>query len=93
MADNLHMLRSHLGLTQDEIAKIIGVSRHTVLSIENQSREMSWNTFLSLILLFTKNERTDKLMNILGIYTDELNDFLKLRGRVKVRQGAKNKAN
>ncbi len=82
MADNLHMLRSRLGLTQDEIAKMIGVSRHTILSIESKKREMSWNTFLSLILVFTKNRDTDKLLNILEIYTDDLNAHLKLRWTV-----------
>ena len=43
---------------------------------------MSWNTFLSLILVFTKNRDTDKLLNILEIYTDDLNAHLKLRWTV-----------
>ncbi len=78
MTENLPMLRTKLGLTQEELAEKIGVSRSTVVSIENRKRDMTWNTFLSLILLFTKNENTNKLLNVLEIYTDELNDFIKI---------------
>ena len=77
MTDNLPMLRTRLGLTQEELADKIGVSRNTILSIENKKREMTWNTFLSLILLFTKNESTNKLLNVLDIYTDEFHVFIK----------------
>ena len=37
---------------------------------------MTWNTFLSLILLFIKNESTNKLLNVLEIYTDEFHGFI-----------------
>ena len=77
MTDNLPMLRTRLGLTQEELANKIGVSRSTILAIENNQREMTWNTFLSLMLLFTKNETTNKLLKVLDIYTEEFNDFIK----------------
>ena len=76
MTDNLPMLRRCLDLTQEELADKIGVSRSTIISIENKKREMTWNTFLSLILLFTKNEGTNKLLNVLEIYTDEFHSFI-----------------
>ena len=76
MTDNLPMLRRCLDLTQEELADKIGVSRSTIISIENKKREMTWNTFLSLMLLFTKNEGTNKLLNILEIYTDEFHSFI-----------------
>ncbi len=79
MTKNLPMLRTALGLTQEELADKIGVSRSTIISIENKKRDMTWNTFLSLVLLFIKNPNTDKLLNVLEIYTDELNEFIKLR--------------
>lgn len=77
MTDNLPMLRTRLGLTQEELANKIGVSRSTILAIENNQREMTWNTFLSLMLLFTENETTNKLLKVLDIYTEEFNDFIK----------------
>ncbi len=76
MTDNLPMLRRCLDLTQEELADKIGVSRSTIISIENRKREMTWNTFLSLMLLFTKNEGTNKLLNVLEIYTDEFHSFI-----------------
>lgn len=79
MTESLPMLRTCLGLTQEELADKIGCSRSTVVSIENRKREMTWNTFLSLMLLFTKNEATDKLLNVLDIYTEDFNDFIKQR--------------
>ena len=80
MTDNLPMLRTRLELTQEELANKIGVSRSTIISIENKKREMTWNTFLSLVLVFIKHEETNKLLNVLEIYTDDFNDFIKTRG-------------
>ena len=79
MTDNLQMLRVRLGLTQVQMAQMIGVGRQTYLIIENKKRKMSWNMFLSLLMVFTKNKETDPLLNVIGIYTDELNDYLKLQ--------------
>lgn len=79
MTENLPMLRTRLELTQYELAEKIGVSRSTIIAIENKKRDMTWNTFLSLMLLFTKNEDTNKLLNVLEIYTEEFNDFIKDR--------------
>ena len=78
MTENLPVLRAKLGITQEDLAEKIGISRSTIVSIENKKREMTWNTFLSLILVFTKNEETNKLLNVMEIYTDELHDFIKI---------------
>jgi len=77
MADNLPVLRKKLGITQEELAEMIGVSRSTLASIEGKKRDMTWNMFLSLQLVFTKNKETDKLLNAMEIYTDEFNEFIK----------------
>lgn len=76
MTDNLPMLRTRLGMTQEELAEIIGVSRSTVLSIENKKRDMTWNTFLSLMYLFTNNQVTDKLLTVLEIKTPEFGAYI-----------------
>jgi DNA-binding XRE family transcriptional regulator len=77
MVDNLQMLRVRLGLTQSELADVLGISRHTIMNIESKKREMTWNNFLALVLLFAKNEETNKLLGVLEIYTDEFNNFIK----------------
>ena len=45
--------------------------------IETKKRKLTWNTFLSLVLLFDKNEDTAVLLRALGIYTDELEAYFK----------------
>ena len=75
MVENLPTLRKKLGVSQEELAGMIGVSRSTIAAIENKKRPLSWNMFLSLLLIFTKNDETDKLLSVLEIYTDELNSF------------------
>ena len=79
MTDNLQMLRIRLGLTQSQLAEIIGIGRHTYMSIENKKSKMPWYIFLSLLMVFTKNESTNILLEATGIYTNQLNDYLKLR--------------
>ena len=79
MAENLPILSKKMNVTQAELAALIGVSRNTLVYIETGKKTMTWNMFLSLILIFTKNKETDKLLNVLEIYTDELNDFIKQR--------------
>lgn len=72
MAENLPTLRTRLGLSQTQLADCIGVTRQTISSIENQVRELSWTNFLSLLFLFLQNADTAKLLPVMGIYTDEL---------------------
>ena len=75
MAENLPVLRAKLGLTQSELADIIGVSRQTIATAETGAREMSWSTFISLLFLFRHNEPTNALLPILGIFTPELSSM------------------
>ena len=79
MTDNLPTLRKRMDISQAEFAALIGVSRSTLAAIENQKRPMTWNMFLALLLIFTKNKETDKLLSAMEIYTDELNGIIKHR--------------
>ena len=83
MVENLPVLRKKLDVSQAELAEMIGVSRSTLTALENKKRPMTWNVFLSLILIFTKNKETDALLNVLEIYTDDLNEFIKIRSAEK----------
>lgn len=77
MTDNLPILRKKLNLTQEGFAVIVGVDRSTIAAIENHKRPMSWSLFLASLMVFTKNKETDKLLNVLDIYTDEFNEYIK----------------
>ncbi|MBQ2943296.1 MAG: helix-turn-helix domain-containing protein [Ruminococcus sp.] len=76
MTDNLPVLRARLNMTQEDLANKIGLSRGTIISIENNKRPMTWSTFMSLILLFSHNERTSKLLDAMDIFTQELHNYL-----------------
>ena len=72
MAENLPVLRAKLGISQSELADMIGVTRQTLSSAESGSRELAWNNFISILYIFTQNEATLPLLTVLGIYTPEL---------------------
>ena len=62
---------------REDLATLIGVSRSIVILFEKGQRQMTWNTFLSLILIFSKNLDTNELMKELDICTDELENILR----------------
>lgn len=76
MTNNLKVLRNKLNLTQNELAGKIGVSRQTIVNIENKKRVMSWNTFVALIAIFRAKSDTSDLLCHFSIYTAALNNYL-----------------
>ena len=76
MTDNLPALRAKLGLSQDEVSNIIGISRQTYCAIETQKRKMSWNNFISLLFLFWYNEKTKVLVSAIDVFPEELQTAL-----------------
>lgn len=85
MAENLPMLRAKLGINQEKLAGTIGITRQTLSSIENRTRDMSWPTFISLLFLFAQNEETKKLLPVLGIYDTELERSFSFTDLTKLR--------
>jgi len=65
-------LRARLGISQGEIASIIGVSRQTYSAIECGKRLMSWNTYLSLVMFFDYNSLTHIMLREIGAFPAEL---------------------
>ena len=84
MTENLKVLRNKLNLTQDELANKVGISRQTLVSIENKRRDMSWNTFVALIAVFRAKSGTSALLDHFGIYTDDLSSYLVSRENANV---------
>lgn len=76
MAENLPVLRKKAGVTQEELAETLGISKYTVLSVEKKRRRMTWNTFLSLFLVFSMNEKTNGMLSFLGLPRDEVNSVI-----------------
>lgn len=76
MAENLVILRKKLNMTQADLAKRVGISRQTLMYIENRKRPMTWNIFMSLFGLFRENEDTSSLLVFYAISTDELSRYI-----------------
>jgi len=72
LANELITLRAKAGIQQEELAKIIGVSRQTYGEIERKSKVMSWGTYLSLIFFFDQNRKTHQLLRQTGVYSEKL---------------------
>ncbi len=72
LVDELPVLRTKLALSQDELAGILGISRQTYSSIETRKRRMSWNIYLSLILIFDRSEQTHSIIHREGLFPNEL---------------------
>ena len=72
MTDNLPALRAKIGLSQDEVSNIIGISRQTYCAIETHKRKMAWNTYMSLLFLFWYNDKTKVLVDAIGVFPEEL---------------------
>lgn len=76
LTEALPVLRASIGISQEEIAKYIGVSRQTYCAMEQKKRTMSWNTFLSLILLFYVNDNSKKVLESRKKFLDCVYMFL-----------------
>lgn len=81
LTEELPILRAKIALSQEEISEIIGVSRQTYSAIERKRRKMSWNTFLSLILLFDNNDKTKEILKMTGIFSESLRNLLNVDNR------------
>lgn len=45
LTEELPVLRTKIGMSQEDLSEIIGISRQTYSSIETKKRKMSWNVF------------------------------------------------
>lgn len=76
LVEELPTLRAKIGLSQNEVGEIIGVSRQTYSAIETKKKKMTWSVYLALILLFSINEKTKKMLEASGAFPEELQSIL-----------------
>lgn len=81
LTECLPMLRAQAGVTQETVADRVGIARQTYSAIECGRKPMSWNTFMSLILLLRANEKTKDIIKILGIYTEDLENYINMQNQ------------
>lgn len=76
MAGCLPMLRARLGLSQEDLAQRIEVTRQTISAFESHQRRIPWGMFLAFLMLFTGHPATKRLLDTMEIYTEALEKFL-----------------
>lgn len=76
--DIMPMLRTRLNLTQEQFGKSIGMTRQTVIYIENRKRKLTWSLFLSMVFVFYINNETrpfllasKEINKVLGVFFDD----------------------
>ena len=81
LTEELPVLRAKLAIMQEDLCRIVGISRQTYSSIETKKKKMSWNVFLSLIMFFTNNDKTVHVIDSIGAFPDELKESLNVSNR------------
>ena len=81
LTEELPLLRAKLGISQENLCDIVGISRQTYSGIETKKKKMSWSVFLSLLMLFTNNEKTAPIIRIAGAFPDDLKVSLNISNR------------
>ena len=81
LAKELPSLRAKLGISQDELGQIIGISRQTLSSIEVGKRKMTWCSFMAMIGFFTNNETIRLQLETVGILSNDLKVLLNINNR------------
>lgn len=71
LVNDLPVLRARLGVSQEEVAEKIGVSRQTYNSYESKKRKIPWNIFIVLVSYFVSNSKTLEMIKG-NTYTLEL---------------------
>ena len=44
--------------------------------VENYKKELTWGNFITIILLLMQNEETKPLVEVMGLYPEDLKNFL-----------------
>jgi len=79
LTSELPTLRAKVGLSQQDLATKMGISRQAYGAMETRKQKMTWQNFITLILLFKNETDTARMLYYCGAYPVELEQFLKLK--------------
>ena len=78
----LPLLRNRLGMTQEELGRVSGVSRVTISQIESGRAKMNWLHFNALMLVCIADKDAKELLYVRGMLDDTLLGFYQVEGDV-----------
>lgn len=82
LSENLPILRKKSGMTQDDLAKQLGVTRQTIVNIESRKTKLNWAMTISIVMFFMLNSSTIALLVPLGILTKSVFKNIPILGGV-----------
>ena len=78
LSKDLAALRLLVGMSVDEAADMIGVSAGTYRQMENGSRQVSWDQYMTILFMYHYNLRTTGIVDNLGLYPDSLRERMRI---------------
>lgn len=75
MVKNLPVLRVAAGLTQVQLGAKLGVSRQTIVAIENEKSPLTWSLYLAIVCVFEQYDESRILLDKLDLFSSE---FIKI---------------
>lgn len=69
MVKNLPVLRAAVGLTQEQLGSKLGVSRQTIVAIENGKSPLNWSLYLAVVCVFGLYEESRVLLEMLNLFS------------------------
>lgn len=91
LSKNLPVLRTSAGATQEALAKYLGVTRQTIVNIENGKAKMNWPTAMTLIMFFSANAAASVFLGAAGILSKNLLKAIPVLGTFIASHTRKNK--
>ena len=74
LSKHLTALRAEAGISQGDLAQMVGISRQTYAAAEGGTRRLSWETFLALLCFFDSNRNTHDTLHRIGAYPSLLRE-------------------
>ena len=71
MIDHLPTLRTAAKITQNQFAKKLGVARSTIVVIESRGRQLQWNMYLAMVLVFMQHKDSKKLLESFELFDEK----------------------
>lgn len=68
MIKNLPVLRASVNLTQEQLGAKLGVSRQTIVAIENGKSPLTWSLYLAMVCVFGLYEESRNLIEKLELF-------------------------
>lgn len=76
LTEKLPILRKMTGMTQKDLAEILGVSRQTITNIESGTLKMKWSLFLAIMFIFGIDQNSAVYLKTIDLPYAELKEWL-----------------